>query len=185
MDQILDITLPTAIACLGIFFIVYIVDFITDKIWASTSKPWIRSVIKWAWTIWLPLWPIAIGGAGGMMKGLPLPAAVVALGPAPGLVSVIYGAFCGMISMAVVKQIKAALEKKGIDVQIPDLGEAKLQAKQNKIDKAVAKKKDSISPPPGDQESESTPDPVSDPDPDPDLVSTDQSEPEDSDVKDK
>jgi len=139
MDQLLDIGLPTAIACLGVFFIVYVVDYVTDKVWTNVSKPWVRLVIKWTWTMWLPLWPIAIGAAGGMVKGVPLPEAVAALGPAPGLVSVIYGAFCGMISMGVVKAIKHALEKKGIDVKVPDLGEAKLRAKQEKVDKAAEK----------------------------------------------
>lgn len=159
MDQILDITLPTAIACLGIFFIVYIIDFITDKIWTATSRPEVRAVIKWTWTMWLPLWPIFLGGAGGIISGLPLPESVKALGPAPGLVSVIYGAFCGLISMAVVKQIKVALEKKGIDVEIADLGEAKLKAKQDKMVKATDKMKaenggkmPSESPPPPDEE---------------------------------
>lgn len=141
MDQILDIGLPTAIACLGVFFIVYVVDYITDKVWTNVSKPWVRLAIKWTWTMWLPLWPIAIGAAGGMMKGLPLPEAVAKLGPVPGLVSVIYGAFCGMISMGVVKAIKHALEKKGIDVKVPDLGEAKLRAKQEKVDKVAEKMK--------------------------------------------
>jgi len=139
MDQVLDIGLPTAIACLGIFFIIYIVDFVTDKVWTNVSRPWIRSAIKWTWTMWLPLWPIILGGAGGLISGLPLPEAVKGLGPVPGLSSVIYGAFCGMISTAVVKQIKVALEKKGIDVEVPDLGEAKLRAKQAKLERTAAK----------------------------------------------
>lgn len=152
MDQIVDIGLPTAIACLGVFFIVLFVDYILNKIWTYTSKAWVRAVIKWTWTMWAPLWPIALGAGGGLVKGLPMPEAVAKLGHVPGLVSVIYGAFCGMISMAVVKQIKFALEKKGIDVSIPDLSLAKIQAKREQVDKSAAKldQKKSDSKPPSD-----------------------------------
>ena len=58
--------------------------------------------------------------------------------------------------MAVVKQIKFALEKKGIDVTVPDLSLAKVQAKRQIVEKSAAKldqKKPSESasvPPPSD-----------------------------------
>lgn len=139
MDQLIDIGLPTLIACFAIFFIVYIFDYITDKIWANTKAPKVRAAIKWTWTMWLPIWPIIIGGIGGLIPGLPLPESIANLGPVPGFVSVVYGGFCGMISMALVKQVDVILEKKGIDIDIPDLGEAKLTAKQKKVEKVAEK----------------------------------------------
>lgn len=151
MDQLVAIGVPTGIACLGVFFIVMFVDFVTAKVWTLTSNKWVRGSIKWVWTMWLPLWPIAIGGLGGILKGMPLPDAVSSLGPYPGPVSVIYGAFCGMISMAVVKAIKHALEQKGIDVEIPDLSVAKLLASKDKTASKLQGKKDSTPPPPPDQ----------------------------------
>ena len=81
--------------------------------------------------MWLPLWPIVFGGLGGISKSMPLPEMIAKLGSQPGPVSIIYGAFCGMISMAVVKAIKHAAEQKGIDVEIPDLSVAKLVAKKD------------------------------------------------------
>lgn len=134
MDQIIDITVPTAIACLGVFFIMMIIEAITNQIWVSSDNSKVRAVIKWVWTVWTPIWPVVIGGAGGFIKDLPMPEMIKALGPTPGLTSVIYGAFCGMISLAVVKQIKYALEQKGIDVTLPTLPEAKSEAKEKRIE---------------------------------------------------
>jgi len=170
MEQLIDIGLPTAIASLGVFFVVLFVDYILNKIWTYTSKDWVRASIKWSWTIWAPLWPIAIGASGGFIKGLPMPEMVAKLGHVPGLVSVIYGAFCGMISMAVVKQIKFALEKKGIDVTVPDLSLAKIQAKRELVDKSAAKL--------GQKKSESKPPPASDPPP-AEESATEKEEPQD------
>jgi len=139
MNQITDIGLPITIVCLGVFFIVLFVDYILNKIWTHTSRNWVRASIKWTWTMWAPLWPIALGAGSGMLKDLPIPEAVAKLGHVPGLVSIIYGAFCGMISTAVVKQVKFALEKKGIDISIPDLSLAKIQAKREHVNKSAAK----------------------------------------------
>lgn len=128
MDQIVNIAVPTAVVCLGIFFVILFIDFILARIWSITSNVKIRETIKWVWTMWLPLWPIALGAVEGTMKSMPLPDMIAKLGSDPGPVSVTYGAFCGLISMAVVKAIKHALEQKGIDVDIPDLSMARMDA---------------------------------------------------------
>ena len=139
MDQITDIVLPTTIACFGVFFIVFIIDYVTNQIWVNNEDPRVRAVIKWTWTVWTPLWPVFIGGFGGLIEELPVPGMIKALGPTPGLVSVIYGAFCGLISLAVVKQVKHALEQKGIDVKLPTLSEAKVDAKMRRAEKKLVK----------------------------------------------
>jgi hypothetical protein len=80
--------------------------------------------------MWLPLWPIAIGAMGvRYIPSIPIPDMILKLAPEPSITWAIYGAFCGLISTAVVKGIKQALEKKGIDLEMPDLKEAKLAVK--------------------------------------------------------
>ena len=137
MEQIIEISLPTAIVCFGVFFIVLFIDFILAKIWTNTNKVKVRSIIKWAWTMWIPLWPIVIGAGSSFIKGIPMPIEILKFGSVPGPASVIYGAFCGLISMAVVKAVKHALEKKGIDINIPDLNDAKLVARRNSVSKKL------------------------------------------------
>ena len=137
MEQIIEISLPTAIICFGVFFIVLFIDFILAKIWMNTNNTNIRSTIKWVWTMWLPLWPIVLGIGVIFINGIPMPIEIAELGPVPGPSSIIYGAFCGLIAMAVVKAIKHALEKKGIDITIPDLDEAKLLARQDLVSKKL------------------------------------------------
>lgn len=132
MDQIVDITLPTALICLGVYFVVLFFQYVARKVWASTKNKTVRWAIKWVGTMWLPLWPIAIGAAGArFVPSIPMPKMILELSPDRGITWTIYGAFCGLISVAVVKAIKQLLEKKGIDLEMPDLAEAKLAAKES------------------------------------------------------
>ena len=130
MEQITDITLATSLICLGIYFVVLFFQYVAGKVWAATPNKFVRGTIKWVGTMWLPLWPIILGGAGvRLIPGIPMPKMITDIAPEPGITWTIYGAFCGMICMAVVKGIKQALEKKGINLEIPDLKKAKLAVK--------------------------------------------------------
>ena len=130
MEQITDISLSTSLICLGIYFVVLFFQYGAGKVWAAASNKIVRGIIKWVGTMWLPLWPIVIGAAGvRLIPSIPMPKMITDIAPEPGVTWTIYGAFCGMICMAVVKGIKQALEKKGIDLNIPDLQKAKLAVK--------------------------------------------------------
>jgi hypothetical protein len=144
MKQLTDISLSTAVICLGIYFIVVIARFVASKVWAATDNKWVRGTIKWVGTMWIPIWPIIIGSL--MVRyvdGIPIPDAIKELvGDHPrSPVLGIYGAFCGLISMAVVKQVKDALAKKGIDVSIADPVLATLDAEKKLMDKRAEKAK--------------------------------------------
>ena len=142
MEQLTDIGLSTGILCLGIYFVILIFQYVASKVWIATANKWVRGTIKWVGTMWLPIWPIIIGWFMlHFVDGLPLPEAIKNLvGDHPhSPVLGIYGAFCGMISAAVVKGIKNALKKKGIDVSIHDPAEAKLKAEQKAMDKKIEK----------------------------------------------
>lgn len=130
MDQITDIGLPTTLICLGIYFVVLFFQYVARRVWAATPNKIVRGIIKWVGTMWLPLWPIALGAVGvRFIPNIPMPKMILDLAPEPGVTWTIYGAFCGMICMAVVKGIKQYLEKKGIDLEMPDLKQAKLAVK--------------------------------------------------------
>lgn len=125
MEQLTDVGLSTGLICLGIYFVVLFFQYVARKIWAATSNKIVRGVIKWVGSMWLPLWPIAIGAvAVRFIPSIPLPKMITGIAPEPGVAWTIYGAFCGMICMAVVKGIKHYLEKKGINIAVPDLAEA-------------------------------------------------------------
>jgi hypothetical protein len=144
MEQITDIGLPAAIICLGVYFIILFFQYIARKVWAATPNKIVRGVIKWVGTMWLPLWPIIIGTMlVRYVPSIPIPKLITDLSPERGITWSIYGAFCGMISMAVVKAIKQLLEKKGINLEISDLKEAKLAVK-NGNDKKEAPKEDKV-----------------------------------------
>ena len=142
MEQLTDISLSTAIICLGIYFVVLIARYVAAKVWTATSNKWVRGAIKWVGTMWLPIWPIIIGWLIlHFVDGIPLPEAIKNLvGDHPhSPVLGIYGMFCGMICMAVVKWIKDILAKKGIDVTIHDPAEAVLEADRKVMEKKAEK----------------------------------------------
>ena len=122
MDQIVDISLPTVIICLGIFFVIFIFRYVAKQVWNATQNTIVRGIITWAGTKWLPLWPVVIGSLiVRFVPNAPVPQMIQDLAVERNITWTIYGAFCGLISGAVVKGIKQLLEKKGIKV---DLAEA-------------------------------------------------------------
>lgn len=142
MGQLTDIGLSTAIICLGVYFIVFLARYIATKAWIATKNKWVRGTIKWVGSMWLTIWPIIIGWFMlHFVSGIPVPEMIQNLvGDHPhSPVLGIYGAFCGMISGAVVKAVKKVLEKKGIDVTLDDPAEAALAAKQACVDKTAEK----------------------------------------------
>lgn len=142
MNQLTDIGLHTAIICLGIYFIIYIARYVATKVWIATANKYVRGSIKWVGTMWLPIWPLAIGWFMlHFVSGIPVPDMILDLvGDHPhSPVLGIYGMFCGMISTGVVKAVNSALEKKGIDVTLDDPKEAALAAKQARVDETAAK----------------------------------------------
>lgn len=157
MEQLTDIGLHTAIICLGIYFVVHIARTVASKVWIATKNKWVRGTIKWAGTMWLPLWPLIVGWFMlHFVGGIPVPDMIKDLvGDHPhSPVLGIYGMFCGMISTGVVKAVNSALEKRGIDVTLDDPKEAALVAKQAHVDKKAAKieeKRKSDVPPPPDE----------------------------------
>ena len=158
MEQLLDIGIPTAIICLGIYFVIYIAQYVATKVWVATDNKWVRGTIKWVGTMWLPIWPLAIGWFMlHFVDGIPVPDIITELlGEHPNSpVLGIYGMFCGMISTGVVKATRTALEKKGIDVTMDDPHEAAVVAKQARVDKKaekIKKKKESVAPPPAEED---------------------------------
>lgn len=122
MEQITDIWLSTAIICLGVYFVILFFQYAAQKAWVILPNKIVRGIIKWVGSMWLPLWPIMIGSVGvRYIPNIPLPKMILNLAPNPGITWTIYGAFCGFICTAVVKGIKHALEKKGIDLSASDL----------------------------------------------------------------
>jgi hypothetical protein len=144
MDQITDVGIGTAIICLGIYFVILFFQYVARRVWAATPNKIVRGIIKWVGTMWLPLWPIALGAVGvRYIPNIPVPDMIKNLSPEPGITWTIYGAFCGMICMAVVKGIKQALEKKGISLDMPDLKQAKLALRNDDDKSDVAEEEES------------------------------------------
>lgn len=152
MEAFTDVGVAMTVVCVGIYLAVWLLTYISDKIWSSTENKIVRGTIKWTIIVWLPLWPSAIGIMLGLwVKSVPLPEVITKLGDVPSFPSVVYLAFCGAIAGAVVKQLNKLAEAKGLDINLPDLKLAKHEAKVGKqkvVAEKLAKKLGGSAPPP-------------------------------------
>lgn len=108
----------TVVLVVAVFMLMTIARIVSARVRKLTSNKFVLGFLKYAGTMWLPLWPIVLGMVLVFTPTMPIHPELAAV---EGMPKALFGAFVGMLNAGLVTALTHVLDKLGIKVNIPGL----------------------------------------------------------------